>query len=156
MRKQLSSIEFLNHFIYGIAGLIPMLVMMGFIGYFALSWIKEDLAIFIITFLFFLIAAFLAISMIRIYFNLVDFIITDQTFIIERFGKSAELPFSIIKETKHSLFPMTFGESYIKVVFQEKTTFGMYVYFVPTRLDENKRFHLDLDIKSLIDKKVIN
>ena len=100
MRKQLSSIEFLNHFIYGIAGLIPMLVMMGFIGYFALSWIKEDLAIFIITFLFFLIAAFLAISMIRIYFNLVDFIITDQTFIIERFGKSAELPFSIIKETE--------------------------------------------------------
>ena len=51
---------------------------------------------------------------------------------------------------------MTFGESYIKVVFKEKTTFGMYVYFVPTRLDENKRFHLDLDIKSLIDKKVIN
>lgn len=155
MRNQLSSLEYNNHFLYGIAGIISGFVIIVFVGRWAISEIKENITFSVTLILICLVIMYLIFRIIVIYMHLVDFTITDKSFIIERFSKKQELPFSIIRETKHSKIPITFGEPFIKVIFKARTDFGNHIYFVPTRLDKEKHFHLDSNIKSVLDK-IIN
>ena len=86
--------------------------------------------------------------------KLVEVRITDTNIILEQFAKKEKFPIELIKDINYRYFPLLYGEAIIKITFKEKTVFGNHVCFMPTRLDKNKKFKLDRNIKSILEEKI--
>ncbi len=159
MRRQISSLDFGTLYIMGIVTSIFQMIVATCISVLALTIFRDNIGISIIIFLFSLFAFLFAVRYFIYSINLVDMIVTDHGFIIERFVKKEEFQFSVIKEIKYfypSFLPAFIFEPRIKIVFNKKTSFGNSVYIIPTGFDEKNNFKIDVGIKAFLDSKIKN
>ncbi len=154
MFQQLSSRQYALNLIYLGSLTVFLFVFAAFLGFTGARSIFYDFWVSFLVLLISGVLGLLAFYNLKTLTKLVEVRITENNIILEQFAKKERFPFELIKNVSYRYFPLLYGEAIIKITFKEKTAFGNHVCFMPTRLDKNKKFKLDRNIKSILEEKI--